>query len=64
MPIVELEKQYNWAQGEEAIKLQNKTKHELVNALCCMCERPRCTYFCMGFCRRAFHEGCKTVTKD
>eukprot|EP01017_Pseudomicrothorax_dubius_P039118 TRINITY_DN5957_c0_g2_i1.p1 TRINITY_DN5957_c0_g2~~TRINITY_DN5957_c0_g2_i1.p1 ORF type:complete len:178 (+),score=44.47 TRINITY_DN5957_c0_g2_i1:70-534(+) len=28
------------------------------------CERARCTYFCKGQCRRAFHEDCKRRLED
>ena len=49
----------NFSDGEDAKRLALKSKDELLKKLCYVCERPSCSNFCMGFCRRAFHESCK-----
>eukprot|EP01017_Pseudomicrothorax_dubius_P039114 TRINITY_DN5957_c0_g1_i3.p1 TRINITY_DN5957_c0_g1~~TRINITY_DN5957_c0_g1_i3.p1 ORF type:complete len:661 (-),score=161.43 TRINITY_DN5957_c0_g1_i3:167-2149(-) len=42
----------------------SKTKEDNLSKLCALCERARCTYFCKGQCRRAFHEDCKRRLED
>ncbi|CAD8164733.1 unnamed protein product [Paramecium pentaurelia] len=48
-------------QGEDARRLASKSKEELIKKLCYVCERSNCSVFCMGHCRRAFHEACKQL---
>ncbi|CAD8088106.1 unnamed protein product [Paramecium sonneborni] len=48
-------------QGEDARRLASKSKEELIKKLCYVCERSNCSVFCMGHCRRAFHESCKEL---
>ena len=38
-----------------------KSKEELIKTLCYVCERSNCSVFCMGHCRRAFHDACKDL---
>lgn len=49
----------NLSDGEDAKRLALKSKDELIKKLCYVCERVSCSYFCMGFCRRAFHDDCR-----
>ncbi|KAM3144240.1 hypothetical protein pb186bvf_003702 [Paramecium bursaria] len=51
----------NELQGEDARRLALKSKDELIKKLCYVCERPNCSYYCMGHCRRSFHETCKDL---
>ncbi|CAD8066277.1 unnamed protein product [Paramecium sonneborni] len=48
-------------QGEDARRLASKSKEELIKKLCYVCERPNCSIFCMGHCRRSFHQACKDL---
>jgi len=49
---------------DESRKLSNKLKEELLRKLCHYCERPKCSNYCAGFCKRPFHEICKTKIED
>lgn len=55
--------------------LSNKTKgfffflnlinlDEFIKKLCHFCERGKCSYFCQGHCKRAFHEICKAKVEE
>jgi hypothetical protein len=45
--------------GEDAKRLALKSREELLKKLCYVCEKPNCSQYCFGFCRRAFHELCR-----
>ncbi len=32
---------------------------DLLKKICYYCEKPKCTYFCNGPCKRCFHGNCK-----
>ena len=54
----------SFIEGEDAKRLAQKSKDELVKKLCYICEKANCSLYCMGFCRRAFHENCKKFLEE
>ena len=40
------------------------TTEEFLRKLCVYCERPKCTIFCQGFCKRSFHQECKNKIEE
>ena len=36
----------------------------MLKRLCAFCEKPKCTYYCMSFCKRAFHEECRKKVEE
>jgi chromodomain-helicase-DNA-binding protein 7 len=45
--------------SEEKVRLDEAKKDELLKRLCAFCEKPKCTHYCMSFCKRSFHEECR-----
>jgi chromodomain-helicase-DNA-binding protein 7 len=41
-----------------------KNIDEMLKKLCYYCERPNCSNFCNGFCRRSFHLKCIAKVED
>lgn len=39
--------------------LDEEKKEEYIKKLCYLCEKPRCSLFCQGYCKRSFHKECK-----
>ena len=36
----------------------------MLRRLCAFCEKPKCTFYCMSFCKRSFHEECRRKIEE
>lgn len=50
-------------ESEEKNKVSDQKKDELLKRLCFLCEQPKCTFHCKGFCKRAFHGECRKIVE-
>ena len=46
------------------MKVDDSKKDELLKRLCTFCEKPKCTYYCMSFCKRSFHSECRKLFEE
>lgn len=51
-------------ESEEKLKVTDQKKEELLKKLCFLCEQPKCTFHCKGFCKRAFHSECRRKVEE
>lgn len=50
--------------SDEKQKINDQKKEELLKKLCFLCENPKCSYFCKGYCKRSFHDCCRIKVEE
>lgn len=58
--IFDEERDHDSDESEDKKNAPNEQKKdEMLKKLCFLCENPKCTYHCKGFCKRVFHTECR-----